>query len=310
MAEVDNKHPVAQAALGGGSGDASFKEDTHWEGRFQLRAMTGTFFIMIVWVLIWAYLFFIFAPGEVMPQFDDDGNIPVKKQTITSKKGVKVEMQVQDLPFFFWFCYALDKEKMQRNDAGELVPLVEPEVDANTAADTNNDVAANTNAAAANLPDYFSISKARLKKDGETKQVVRNPETNRVQLTPSYINLYTWLVIAGLPFLVVVWRAFYKKMTLSYTLTDHRLIVREGLFSRREKQLRLLYVDDLSVQRSIFNRIFGVGYIYVHAPNDKDTPELTVEGITDPIRVKEQIYKIAEEKRSTREFIGAGVGGR
>lgn len=115
------------------------------------------------------------------------------------------------------------------------------------------------------------------------------------------INLYIFLAFAGLPLLVVGYRAIYRTTSLSYTLTDHRLIVREGLFAREERQLRLIQIRDLAVRQHFLQMIFGVGTVIVFS-NDADTPEVAICGIRDPRAVKERIFKISEEKKSKKEI--------
>ncbi len=115
------------------------------------------------------------------------------------------------------------------------------------------------------------------------------------------VNIYIFLVIAGLPFLMTLYRAIYNKVSVSYVLTDYRLIVREGLFLKREFQVRLIQIRDLSVYQGLIQLMLGVGVIKVFS-NDADTPELTMEGIRDPVHRKEIIYKISEQKKSEKEF--------
>ncbi|MCK5342556.1 MAG: PH domain-containing protein, partial [Candidatus Heimdallarchaeota archaeon] len=115
------------------------------------------------------------------------------------------------------------------------------------------------------------------------------------------VNLYIFLVIAGLPFLMVLYRAIYKKVSVSYVLTDYRLLIREGLFVKREYQIRLIQIKDLAVYQGLIQLVLGVGTIHIYS-NDADTPDTNLDGIREPVKRKETIFKISEQKKKSKEF--------
>ena len=56
---------------------------------------------------------------------------------------------------------------------------------------------------------------------------------------------------------------FLRWRNRTYTLTNHRLITREGILSRTGHDLPLMRVNDVSYQRSLTDRMLGCGTLYV-----------------------------------------------
>ena len=69
-----------------------------------------------------------------------------------------------------------------------------------------------------------------------------------------------------------VWRgkpsmmtAFRKSISERYEVTTERLIVEYGILNKSTEEIELFRVQDLSVERSVFDRMFGVGNIVIHS---------------------------------------------
>lgn len=56
---------------------------------------------------------------------------------------------------------------------------------------------------------------------------------------------------------------FLRWRSRTYTVTTHRLITRAGILSRNGHDLPLMRVNDVSYQRSLLDRMFGCGTLYV-----------------------------------------------
>ena len=69
------------------------------------------------------------------------------------------------------------------------------------------------------------------------------------------------LVVAVLLLLAVWWSVlpFLRWRNRTYTLTNHRLITREGILSRSGKDLPLVRVNDVSTEQSLTDRLLGCG---------------------------------------------------
>ena len=97
-------------------------------------------------------------------------------------------------------------------------------------------------------------------------------------------------------------RKRYMGMPISFTryaLSEDRLFLSIGFLSVRDEEVLLYRVRDISVKRSLWQRLFGVGTITVSS-SDKSTPTVVLKNIKDPIAVKELIHSNVEETKIKR----------
>lgn len=102
-------------------------------------------------------------------------------------------------------------------------------------------------------------------------------------------------------------------MPLSFTvykLTAEKLYVETGFFNKKEEEIRLYRILDLTLNRSFWQRIFGVGTIHC-CTADKSTPEFDIKSIKKPKEIKEMLSDMVEAQReakniTAREFIDDG----
>jgi membrane protein YdbS with pleckstrin-like domain len=108
-----------------------------------------------------------------------------------------------------------------------------------------------------------------------------------------FINSRGWSVkIAAIVVLIVavgilgkmLWTTFSRR----YRLTNQRLIVDQGIFSRTTDQTELMRVDDVRTQQSILQRVLGTGDVVVISTDATDQ-ELVVVGVDDPNKWAEEI---------------------
>ena len=97
-------------------------------------------------------------------------------------------------------------------------------------------------------------------------------------------------------------RKRYFGMPLSFTrymLSEDRLFISVGFFSIKDDEVLLYRVRDIDTQRTLWQRIFGVGTVTV-VSSDKTMPTLVLKNIKDPVMVKELIHKQVEEMKIQR----------
>lgn len=92
-----------------------------------------------------------------------------------------------------------------------------------------------------------------------------------------------------------------------YKLTAEKLYVETGFFSKKEEEVRLYRIMDLTLHRSFGQRIFGVGSIHC-CTADKSTPEFDIKSIKRSKEIKNMISDMVEAERnakrvSAREFM-------
>ena len=97
-------------------------------------------------------------------------------------------------------------------------------------------------------------------------------------------------------------RKRYFGLPLSFTryaLSDDRLFISVGFLNIRDDEVLLYRVRDIDTERSLFQRLFGVGTVIVMS-SDKTMPNLVLKNIKDPVFVKELIHKQVEEMKIQR----------
>ena len=98
-----------------------------------------------------------------------------------------------------------------------------------------------------------------------------------------------------------------------YKLTEEKLMIETGFFSKKEEEIRLYRIMDLTLNRTLGQRIFGLGTIHC-CTADKSTPEFDILKIKNSKEVKELLSDLIEKQRdekriSAREFMDDGDDG-
>lgn len=85
-----------------------------------------------------------------------------------------------------------------------------------------------------------------------------------------------------------------------YAVSEDRLFLSIGFLNIKDEEVLLYRIRDLSVNRTLGQRIFGVGTITV-ASSDKSQPTLLIKNVKDPVSVKEMIHSQVEEMKIRRK---------
>jgi len=112
----------------------------------------------------------------------------------------------------------------------------------------------------------------------------------------------------------ILWRA-RKRLTFFglpwtftvYRLTKDRLFIKQGFFTTREDEVRLYRILDISLKRTLIQKIFGLGTIQCHS-SDKTMGHFEIINIKRSYEVKNLLSDLIEKERmekrvSNREFI-------
>lgn len=111
----------------------------------------------------------------------------------------------------------------------------------------------------------------------------------------------------------IVWKD--RKRTLfglpwsftKYSLSDDRLFISTGFLSTKEDEVRLYRIMDISLKRTLGQRIFGLGTIKCCSA-DKTLGDFEIKNIKKSKDVKELLSEMVENERNrkkvtSREFI-------
>lgn len=107
----------------------------------------------------------------------------------------------------------------------------------------------------------------------------------------------------------MLWKDRKRHLGLPISFTKYSLsggeaprIFREtGLFNLKEEEVLLYRVRDITLTRSFFQRIFGVGTVSLHS-SDKTTPTLDLVNISRSKDVKELIFSKVEQAKANRRM--------
>lgn len=107
----------------------------------------------------------------------------------------------------------------------------------------------------------------------------------------------------------MLWKDRKRHLGLPISFTKYSLsggeaprIFREtGLFNLKEEEVLLYRVQDITLTRSFFQRIFGVGTVSLHS-SDKTTPTLDLVNISKSKDVKELIFSKVEQAKANRRM--------
>lgn len=85
-----------------------------------------------------------------------------------------------------------------------------------------------------------------------------------------------------------------------YAVSEDRLFFSTGLLNIKDDEILLYRVRDLSVNRTLGQRIFGVGSITVTS-SDRSQPVLHLQNVKNPVAVKELIHTQVEDMKIRRK---------
>lgn len=88
-----------------------------------------------------------------------------------------------------------------------------------------------------------------------------------------------------------------------YVLTKEKLLIQTGILSTKEEEVRLYRIMDVTLRRSLAQRLFGLGTIHCCSA-DKSTPEFDIKWIPDPAAVKEKLSDLVEAERMAKRVSG------
>ena len=154
------------------------------------------------------------------------------------------------------------------------------------------------------------------------------PEVTIHQCTPSQIVNLKSFVFAGLfaaavvvlaivtdtpvlfallllPAVYTFWKWLEVRST-KLTLTDQRLIVSNGIFTKRTNETELYRVRDTSIEEPFFYRMFGVGNVIIFS-TDEAEGKLHFNAYNKPHWIKDQIRNNAELCRQKKRWGGDNV---
>lgn len=81
-----------------------------------------------------------------------------------------------------------------------------------------------------------------------------------------------------------------------YEITESRIIIEKGIFTKRRDEIRLYRVRDISIKRNLFERLLGIGDITVFS-SDTNHSQFTLRNIKQSTQVADMLGTAVEKSR-------------
>ena len=88
-----------------------------------------------------------------------------------------------------------------------------------------------------------------------------------------------------------------------YKLTEEKLMIETGFLNKKEEEVRLYRILDITLRRPLGERLFGLGTIHC-CSGDKSTPEFDISRIKNAYAVKEMLSDLVEKERAEKRVAG------
>ncbi len=93
-----------------------------------------------------------------------------------------------------------------------------------------------------------------------------------------------------------------------YRVQNGRLYISTGLLSSREEECLLYRILDITLTRTLPQRLFGTGTIELHT-RDQSTPIIRLENIKNPKTVRTLLSDLIEQERVDKKIVGRDMYG-
>lgn len=115
-----------------------------------------------------------------------------------------------------------------------------------------------------------------------------------------------WVWYPSLILIAGLWGWFacvriYRVWTIKYQLTAHQFYHEEGIFKRVRDVIEVIDIDDLKLERTLFDRMVngGVGTVIIRS-TDQSSPELKLVGLDNPDVVFKSLDDARRKERAAR----------
>ena len=88
-----------------------------------------------------------------------------------------------------------------------------------------------------------------------------------------------------------------------YMLSEERLFIEQGFLNKRNDEIRLYRIMDITLTRSLGQRIFGVGTIHC-CSSDKSSGDFDIVSVKNAKDVMERLSQQIEQQRNLKRVAG------
>ena len=113
-----------------------------------------------------------------------------------------------------------------------------------------------------------------------------------------YIMCVPLIFVGGIGVVMGIWR-YLTIRTWEISITSQRMIEEKGVLSKTTNELELFRVKDITLDQPIVLRLVGLSNIILHT-SDKTTPIVTIPGVPDGKRLREEMRNIIDKRRDEK----------
>ena len=107
----------------------------------------------------------------------------------------------------------------------------------------------------------------------------------------SFVNLSAWIsVFAGLSLLLIPAYFHLKHKLVSYTLTDAKIAIDQGLISHTTRNVPLRTIQDVTVTATVPQRLLGFGDLIIENAGENDS-RIVLKNINSPKKYADVLLK-------------------
>ena len=125
----------------------------------------------------------------------------------------------------------------------------------------------------------------------------------RIERPDSSLLKYYVLIslLTGPGFMVMFWPLLFKYETLRYRFDDDGMSMSWGVLFRHEVNLTYRRIQDIHVTRNLLQRWLGLATVSIQTASGSASPEMSIEGILEPEKLRDFLYSRMRGARGTGE---------
>jgi uncharacterized membrane protein YdbT with pleckstrin-like domain len=122
-------------------------------------------------------------------------------------------------------------------------------------------------------------------------------------LTDTDLPLELAILATAILLVIVLAVGWLLRIGTYYLITDHRIMIRRGILSRRERSASIDRVQNVNTSQTLIERLLNTGSVdFDTAGSDADESNFTFAGIDDPHGLRDRLDAITQQR--TREQRG------
>ncbi len=127
------------------------------------------------------------------------------------------------------------------------------------------------------------------------------PEQKFFEGHPHPIGSVSRLAIALLTLGLAYIYFWLRSRSVTYLVSDQRILIEEGLFSQTTHTIELYTIEDIEIQKPFGQRLLGTGNLIIHT-KDRTNPTLVLARLPVDVRQLYELMRPAIQEARRRHF--------